>query len=352
MKIAILLFFRAPHGGLHDNIHATATRLLSNGHEVTVISPPGPFQDILKREGIPTLDLAPNAGDDMAFDLIHAHPGESRVLGQRLAKRLNAPLFVTFHGAWIDHIQFYHRECVGILTVSAAVRAKVISVAPEAASKIAIMPNAVDFTRIGEASRAADDGRLRVIVASRFDIDKKRLVETLIALWREQSKRAVDTVSWELAGDGTMLAEMRDEARLIFGDTSPVRFHGWLEKPALASLFEASHVAVAPGRSAIEAMARRKPVIPLGSAGCFGLATEERLDAAAHCNFGGFGLVKEPPPARVLADLLTLAENPARRDQLGQQSRRYVEAHLDLAHHHHRLEELYLAALSASKTGT
>lgn len=304
----------------------------------------------MKGDGISVADLTTGIGDTTSFDLVHAHPGESRIFGQRLAKRLGTPLFITFHGRWIDGIQSYHHECARILAVSTAVRDSVISVAPAAANKVAIMPNAIDLAQIADTahlSATAEGASLRVLVASRFDVDKKRLVETLIALWREQGERAVENIFWDVAGDGTMLAEMREEACRIFREPSPIRFYGWLDKPALTPLFGASHVAVAPGRSAIESMARGKPVIPLGSAGCFGLATEARLDAAAHCNFGGFGLTDEPTAAQVMDDLLALAADPARRDELGQQSRRYVETHLDLAHHHRRLEDLYLAALSA-----
>jgi len=352
MKIAITLFFRAPLGGLQDNIHATAVNLMKNGHEVMVFCPPGPFQEILKRDAIPVMDLIRGAADGLSFDLVHAHPGESRVFGQRLAQQLDIPLFVTFHGSWIDDVISYHGECTRILAVSGAVRDKVVSAAPEAADKVEIIPNAVDLTRVtagASSSRPAEGEYMRVLVASRFDVDKKRLITSLISLWEEQAARSIRNIFWELAGDGTLLDDMREACQRIFGEGAPVRFYGWLDKPALSQLFETADVALAPGRSALEAMAWEKPVVPVGSAGCFGLLTETSFDSAAYCNFGGFGLVSEPTSETVITDLAALAANPVRRAELGHLSRRYIETHFDLANHHYSLERLYRIAIEAHR---
>ena len=236
MKIAIALFFRAPLGGLQDNIHATAVNLMKNGHEVMVFCPPGPFQAVLKRDGIPVADLTNGAADKLSFDLVHVHPGESRVFGQQLARRLDVPLFVTFHGSWIDNVASFHQECSRILAVSEAVRDKVVSAAPEAADKVEVVPNAVDLAQVTSGSalfRSAEDGGIRVLVASRFDVDKQRLVSTLLSLWEEQVACDIRDVFWDLAGDGTMLEEMRAACQRIFAGQPPVRFHGWLYQSSL-----------------------------------------------------------------------------------------------------------------------
>ncbi|OAE40675.1 glycosyltransferase family 4 protein [Agrobacterium tumefaciens] len=346
MKIAIALFFKAPLGGLHDNIYDSALNLKKNGHEVTVFSPPGPFQDILKSSGILVASLATPITDQMNFDLIHAHPGESRIFAQQLAKTLKIPMFITFHGRWIDDIASYYQNCTKIFAVSQAVQNLIISSAPQAMDRTEILPNAVDLEQLATpAAPRSDAGPMRVMVASRFDVDKGPLIDTLKGVWQEQARRGIHDILWEIAGDGTRHSELVNSSLSAFGHGTQVRFHGWLDKPELNYLHETCHVAVAPGRSAMAAMAKGLPVIPLGSAGCFGLATKDRLSEAAYCNFGGYGLTNEASPVQIIEDLVWLSSASSARDELGRASQVFILDNFSLSQHHKRLEDFYISGL-------
>ena len=347
LKVCIAVFFRAPHGGLQENVKATALNLVRDGHDVAVFCPAGPFQAILRGHDVEVFDLAELEGVQDGFDIVHAHPGESRVLGYRAAARLKVPFFVTYHGRWIDRVASYHRDCHKILVVSPAVRDAVLAAAPSSGERIVVVPNAVDLGKVRSASAPCVPlraGRLRIAVASRFDADKAPLIRLLTKLWERQEVCNAHHISWDIAGAGTELEEMKRACERSFGGTAPVCFHGWLHEPALSELVDSADVAIAPGRSALEAMARGKPVVATGSAGCFGLVTEDRFESAAYCNFGGYGLSAEAIPGAVFDELDALANNVPMRAELGDRSSAFVRSRFDLKAHHRRLEELYIKA--------
>lgn len=305
-SLGITAFYRAPLGGLQENIRATAIHARNCGWDIRLALPDGPFLLSLEKAGFRTLPvdyqdaLSVKAAADFiaCVDVIHAHPGSKAVA---LAAATDAPLIYTVHGAWHDSIQQYAHRLASIICVSDAVRDLVVRAVGEQASVVTTIPNGVDvalFSEIRTRSRAP-----QVVIASRFDSDKRALVDLVAALWSAQIAAADRDVRWVVAGTGTQLEELRAAAEPLVGadGSALVKFAGWLEVDELAGVIRHATAAVAPGRSAMEALAMGLPTLAVGSAGASQVFTAGDLQKAARSNFGGYG---SPPTDAISTDEL------------------------------------------------
>ena len=172
-------------------------------------------------------------------------------------------------------------------------------------------------------------------------VDKSKLVDFLIECWQEQARRSLGTIRWQIAGSGGRHNELAQAAAIFRPSSDTVTFHGWMDHAALGALIDRCDVAVAPGRSAQEAMVRGKPVVAVGSGGNAGLVTVERFDAIAAGNFGGFGTAASPSAGETVDDLTRLAENGGLRRNLGIALRALTLHRFDAKVQEERLETFY-----------
>lgn len=360
MHILIVVWFRAPFGGLHSNTRQTADMLMKRGHDVTLVCPPGPFAKQMQAAGAQTIEtdfnnhgalleyLAP-----LSFDIIHAHPGLARMFARKVAAGSKIPLFITFHGAWLDGIENYWQETTAILAVSPAIVDEILMRCPGAEGRVHLIPNATcvlpeDAEDLpGDSAGSGQKSGFNIVVASRLDGDKLQLVEFLIDILNVQATAGSTQFHWHFAGDGTELPRLREAAAqtACAGAKDGATFHGWLPEEQLGDLNRMADFAVAPGRSAIDALGMAIPTVAVGSAGCFGVVTPENYAAAAHCNFGGFGLTEGATAQAVFDDLTALAEDPARLAPLGRQLQDLVQANHNQSVWDDRLMTLYRASL-------
>lgn len=319
MNIAVLVWFRAQHGGLHDNVEASVRALLAAGHSVTVVSPGEAFAQRFTQPRVRAITV--DYSEDLAsipelqgpFDLVHAHPGGARVLGLQIAERDNAPFFVTLHGAWIDEIETYYQQCRRVYAVSPAIAGRISDISADLAERVAVLPNGVRvFGTPRQLMSEGADGGIRIVAASRLDKDKDSLIRLLTGLWHIQGTNEDSRFRWSIAGTGNRLPELEAHAARLNGraGTELVTMHGWLGPNELDALYRNVDISVSPGRSAMDALAVGLPSIAVGSAGCLGLITPETADNAVRCNFGGFGLENDMTAEDVYAQLCELADSP------------------------------------------
>jgi glycosyltransferase involved in cell wall biosynthesis len=342
---------------LHENVRTTVAFLRGRGWHVTVFSPPGIFQQQLEAAGVTWrpldggLDSPP---ESETFHLVHAHPGSARKLGLALAAKHGCPFFLTLHGAWLDQIEEYANQCSGIICVSQAIADEVSERAPAFAPRVHVIPNSTlpaertPLSGLHYLLRRFRSARpLRLIMASRFDQDKEKVVQFLAECWQEQNALSSDRLVWDIVGAGTLLNALQAASRPLRAKFGPdtVRFHGWVDRPALETLYSESDVAVAPGRSAIDAMGRGLPIVAVGSRGCAGLGTVDRLGELAHANFGGFGLVERRSAAATISELVELSTNRRRLAALGRASACFARERFDERVHNQRLLDLYAEAM-------
>lgn len=357
LRILTLVHWLIGYGGLHENVLDVSAAFAKRGHRATVMHPPSPIDARLRAAGclsitdelneVPrALALAEREGP---FDLIYAHPGPARVLAREIAGKTSAPLFLTIHGQYPDHLPEYWREIERVVAVCEAIRPYLASLGvPE--ERIIVCPNCVDFDAFAPLPNATPDANT-VLITSRIDPDKHVLVEALRDCVDEVARRGSPfsdgPVRWRVAGDGfygntadQLFAEIKLKAR---PDQQTFESTGWIDnRAALNRAFQAAGVVIASGRAAAEAIAAGRPTIAVASRGYEGLIREVNLDDALSRNLGGVAAPQSAyTPGALYADLRAAKAPPSPAPLLAKLRVKRSLAHVDA---HVREVEALLAA--------
>ena len=358
MHVLIPVFFKAIHGGLHENVLATARFLIDNDHIVTIVCPSGLFSDSLAGYGIDVirtdytnldeaLNEALNKHAVEPVDLVHAHPFASRKFGQKLASHLNIPFVLTFHGKYTDDLSQYADTASAILAVSAGVRDFLQSEKAIAPEKFHVVPNVPDTCFFQPVLEHPQDkvSKLSVALVSRLDMDKVFILDVFVDAVEYAAKHYSGQLSWVVVGDGTQSEAFRTRLEAVRGDNT-VEFKGWLEGHELRSAYQSSDFVFAPGRCALEAMSCGVPAIAVGSKGYCGLVNAETWQSGVYSNFGGVGNKHaDYTPEMVHQDLDRLLESKNYRETLGIFSIQIIQQFYNSEKVHEQLLGIYRLAI-------
>lgn len=361
MHVLISVFFKAVHGGLHENVLATSVFLLREQHQVTVVCPPGPLADSLPGYGIGVVEtdfseqsqafesvLAVHAKQPV--DLVHAHPFASRKLGLEVAERLNVPFLLTLHGKYTDDLANYIDRTAAVLAVSPGVRDFVLSQGVGVPEKLTVIPNAPDASMFSPSPESAKSNRhvgagLRAALVSRLDRDKTFILDVFADAVAYAARVYPGKVSWTVVGDGTESEGFRARLEELRGENT-VEFCGWLEGSDLRDAYRWSDFVYAPGRCALEAMSCGVPAIAVGSKGYCGLVQSDTWQQAVYSNFGGVGNRHEDyQPGMTHQDLDRLFSSEAYREGLGHFGKCIIAQFFNAEQAHQQLLEIYQLAI-------
>lgn len=366
MHILIPVFFKAAHGGLHQNILASARHLISRGHDATVVCPPGPFSDSLKQYGIGVIRTDYTDHDNLLqsvqdlhkrspISLVHAHPFASRKFGLIVAERLNLPFLLTMHGKYTDGLSSYESRVSTVLTVSAGIRDYLVQESQVSPERIVTIPNVPD-QKLFSPWRSSDgvqadvpDTKTRISLVSRLDQDKQFILDVFIDAVEYGSRQSPGLIEWVVVGDGTQSEKFKLRLDEVRGDNS-VSFVGWLEGDDLRDAYRSSSCVIAPGRCALEAMACAVPVIAVGSKGYVGLICENNWQSGVYANFGGVGSRHEDyQPERIQKDLDRVLVSGSYRQKLGYFSNQLVRLFFNEQHVHDQLLDVYHLSVASHR---
>lgn len=373
MHVFIPVYFNAPHGGLHEHVRAQTSALARAGHKCTVQCKPGPFAYSIRDAGtnvaeasFESLDeafaIAESAGP---YDLVHAHPGLSRIVGLKIAERQGIPFFLTLHGRYLDDLPTYADRVDRVLVVSEAARDFLVATTGIPPYRIVRHPNAVDtgvfypdplqlptltagFPALGRCEVGETD---RIIcLASRLDADTSFIVDVVEETWQLMRSTPSLGIVWFVAGNGTLLPRLQAEAARLdeAAGRQVVWFLGWQDSRALRSLYSRSHLVVAPGRCALEAMACGAAVVAIGGR-FIGLLDEESLVRGIYCNFGGIGGHREYQRGALLRDINRVIGDNDLLAELGRFGRQTVSEHFCQATHDRALLRMYESAVRVGR---
>lgn len=326
MKILLPVYFHSAMGGLHLHIIASVRYLRKQGHEVTVVCKPGPFSEEIQSLGGEVIETDYTNQDvhrvidevlPQSFDVVYAHPFDSRQLGLAIAEAKNIPFVLVIHGMYHDEIAQYHERISKVIAVSETIGDYLIEHCPDVASKIEVIFNGVsDSFRPGAVRE--DPGRLTGMFISRIDAD---MLFNLDVFWDALQDDAVKRlpIDWVVVGDGTQ----RGKYEIRYADelkatSQTITWTGWLSQEALPIQMQQADFIIAPSRAAIEALAVGKPTIAAGSKGYHGLITPDTWKEAAKTNFGGIGSRYEGyQKGEIGRDIIRLTD-PKVRKELGE----------------------------------
>lgn len=255
-------------------------------------------------------------------DLVHAHTFGSHILAVRAGLRSGLPVVRTEHGVRHYHdpscALFRHwalRNTTRIAAVSGFVARTVGEIAPDARSKITVVPNGIDLARFQPAPpRPA--GRFTVVTVCRLEPVKR------IALAIEAVAR-VPEIHFDIVGDGRERPMLEDLARAR-GIAPRVRFLGHLADPR--SAIATSHAFINSTKeeglplAVLEAAAMQRPAIGFASGGVPEIVQD------GHTGW----LAREDTVAGLAAALKRAAADPSQVEQFGRSARQLAEAKFGL----------------------
>ena len=306
MNILIGVYFNSEHGGLHDNVFSSVKAVLSNGGCATVVCKTGSFAVSLQELGCSVIetnfsifsfgkviDLLEQLNEARPFDIVHAHPFQSREMLHYFSKRNNIPFILTIHGQYDDELATYHEDVDVILTVSEGIKDYVLKrVEGVASEKVHVLYNAVNDVYVSpvfQPKMPSYSSKSRVVTfVTRFDEDKRFILDVGLEALKWTSTRPEENIFWQFLGDGTLLSEFKKKVEELI-DKDSFAFKGWLSDSSLAHEYRKSDIVIGPGRCAIDALACGVPVIALGSKGYIGLIDGESWMNGVYSNFGGVG---------------------------------------------------------------
>lgn len=326
-RIAILVYFRAAHGGLQDHVADQVRFARDHGLDVVLVCPPGPFAEMMRESAeVITADFSAPAAVAASVRaagppvLIHSHPGPAREAAFALKEISPAPLLVTYHGSRPETLTAADPRVDIAVTVSDVTRRFILQRSDADPGRVVVIPNAVDTTIFAPADCSPPTPGV-ILLASRWDDDKRFVVGIAQEALRGIADRAefadLDVV---LAGDGSCVGELvalGAEIDLRRGRQC-FKSLGWLSPRDLAKQMAAASVVITPGRGAIQAMAVGRPTIALGSKGYIGFQEGRALLQGLDANFGSKGLNRRTyPPGLVISDIqraLTRTRDPRLMD--------------------------------------
>ncbi|HLR66797.1 MAG TPA: glycosyltransferase family 4 protein [Virgibacillus sp.] len=300
MNLLYIVNFHAPMGGLHENVYASALYMKEQGCAVYVVLKPGRLQQRMEAKGIHTITTDFSDADetlrsienvDVAFDLVHFHPGPSKYPALNYAEKYNVPLIETYHGIWLDDLEEHIDQLDAIITVSEGIKNHLQSRIDTHHEKYYVMPNGYDSSLFDQPKYYDEEsGEINIGFVTRLDKDKQFIMDILLLAVNHIKTKSDDRINIHIIGDGTHRDEFLELCQDMLKDTEhTIQFKGWLVDEELKNAYLDCDIIIAPGRSAIEGMACGKPVIAVGSKIYIGLITQQNWQSAVYSNFGGAG---------------------------------------------------------------
>jgi colanic acid/amylovoran biosynthesis glycosyltransferase len=318
-------------------------------HRLGGDGPLGGIRRALFKEAALVPDLA--ALKAQAPVVIHAQFGRGGAFALPLARALNLPLVVTFHGGDAHKDKHYRRgfppglfarrlaalmaEAHRFICVSEGVRTKLLA-RGFPAEKLVVLPIGIDIP--AETARPPTQGP--VLFVGRL-VPKKGVSVLIDALHRLRAEgREPDAA---IVGDGPLADSLRKQAEGL----ARLRFLGWQEPEAVAALMREAALLVVPSVTAadgdaeglpsvaIEAMALGLPVLASDEAGLSGVVVPGDTGA----------LVPARDPIALARAIAGLSADPAERRRLGHAAADLMRRDFDARVQSRRLEALLLEAV-------
>lgn len=320
------------------------------------VGPLGVIDRALFRHG----GILPPAPDLRALRpaLLHAHFGRGGALALPIARALNIPLVVTFHGGDATKERHYRRrllppvyqrrlaaltrEAALFVCVSGFVRDRLLA-RGFPAEKLTVIHQGVELAA-APATPAAAAAPPDILFVGRF-VEKKgaaRLIEAARILRGRGSAPPITMI-----GDGPLAARLREQASGLAGLTFP----GWLSNDEVRRRMRSGAIVCIPSLTAAGGDAEGLPtVIFEAMAEGAALVASRHAGIAEAVEHGENGLlVPEGDPAALADALEQLIRQPELRRRLGRAARRTASERFDAVRQSRRLEEALLRAACAAK---
>lgn len=177
-----------------------------------------------------------------------------------------------------------------------------------------------------------------VLIVGRLSGPKNGVILNTIGRAVPEIIRAFPGARIEILG-----SPVQDEHRELEAQYPFVRFGGF--QPALRPFYEKADLVIASGRSALEAMALKKPVVAVGERFYVGPISEETFEKAKSTNFGDCFESEVFNWPQMSRDIIQLLCDEAWRQRVADAGHRLVRAEYDMKKVYPQIEKAYARAL-------
>lgn len=343
-------------GGLETHVATFTNELLRRGHHVMIHSMRtnpafleqihDPFERFHHVTGTddPVRDLK-----HFRPDIIHAHPFYAIGRGYKISKALKRSLVVNIHGLYDSGLD---RSPAGleisngisrIIAVDMGVAALLLKHIPHP-EKISVIRNGIDLTAFNPLPyNSADRIPLGMIpewytltAVSRFADGKEQPIIKLINMAPSLADQ-LGGLNLILVGDGHCFAQVQESCNTALNGRHNLRIALVGGQTDVRPYLALTDLVVACGRAALEALACQRPVFvayQTGFAGIFGRDNFENL-------FNLRGYYHTLTESEAFEQLLALAWDKGRRDQLAAEGLEIIRQHYDIVTVVDQLERIY-----------
>jgi glycosyltransferase involved in cell wall biosynthesis len=351
-------------GGSQLNAVEIAGAVRDRGHDVTVVSRPGPLVETVQQLGLPHVTLDPRARRTLSpraithltslarerrIDVVHGYewpPGVEAVLGPRL--RLRTAVVCTVMS---ERVAPFLPRTIPLIVGTDEVRQRELEAGRPA---VTLIEPPVD---VRANSPAYDPGPFRaelgldpalplVVMVGRLAVTKLDGLLCACDAVGELVRSGVD-MQLVVVGDGESRPQVEEAAAAANARAGRrvVVLAGQRFDPRPA--YAAADVILGTGGSALRGMAFGKPLVVAGDRGFWELLTPESAPEFLRCGWGGLGSDPDwrPAGAALLSGILSkLLDDPATRARLGEYGRTLVVERFSLDHAAAIQEQVYLSA--------
>lgn len=360
MKVLLVLGWPLTFGGHISSTYALAREMQRHDLEVHTSSPNGPMVEAFVSAGLPfspcnsLLKVSPwhlvaflrlvLTAKKCGAQLIHAMDYKALYPSYLAAAFIGVPLFYTKAGGVVPSYRI--PEVSRLIVFSEELREGMGDSYPAISGRMVLIKERLDTNLFSpkETLTKADDNRLRLFMAMRFEEGKRTWLESAFKGVRKLAEKNIP-FEFTLAGDGPLRDELIPKASAIEKCFSNAEFHfpGMITNPdAMVQYYRAADIVIGHGRGVLEAMACGKPVVVIGSESGATLVEPATVAAICEYNFSGRHLGAYPKMACDLVDIiLALNRDSGLRSELGEFSRQYIEKEYSIEVGARKLVELY-----------
>jgi glycosyltransferase involved in cell wall biosynthesis len=283
-----------------------------------------------------------------SFDLLHAQFGGNAVRILPLAKQLNVPLIVSFHGFDASRklaSRLYREGLKEVFDYASAIvvcntgMTDALPLSEDHKKKVRWVPYGIDIEQFSNDTSSTQLNSFNILHVGRL-VEKKGVPDLIRAF--ANATKEVDQMTLHIVGSGGQEKECLELVR-EFNIKSKVIFHGWKSPSEVKVLMQQCDVFVLNSRVAsdgdmeglpnglLEAMAMGKAVISTRHAG-IPLAVESEVSGI---------LVNERDTDSFSQQLLRLYHNKELRQEMGKAARAKVENQFTMKSMHENLRDIY-----------
>ncbi|WP_110932897.1 glycosyltransferase [Paenibacillus bouchesdurhonensis] len=343
-------------GGTETHILTSVRELLRRRIHVVVVGKKGEMMDAFAALGCPiyelnfvTEDYLQNTKEEKKIvaqmkqilnveriNVIHAHQIPSSHFAMAASEQLRIPLIFTVHGHYSINEALVMRKSKSLLCVSPSILKKL----PVHGVATHLIPNGIDMVQFNDRPYAKTELRNElgipetaplIMYAGRLSWEKADICRDMIEACYELRKERYPDLHLLIIGEGRQSELISDLTNVVHEQVGQNFIHLLGNSLNMSRYYTTCNLVVGTGRTAVEALACRCPVVAIGVKGFIGPVNPNNYEAAWDSWFGDHHANEKWSSANIKESLQQVLEmSDYEREEQGWVGRNFVKEQFDI----------------------